>query len=329
MATNVPEASDTGAIPDAACGGGAGETPASTRTLALVGCGRWGRNILRDLIDLGCQVVVADAAEDSRRHAREPGAAVVADARELPSVAGIVVATPTATHATVIEALLPRQVPIFCEKPLTANGIDAARLAERAGDRLFVMDKWRYHPGVEMLRDLARSGEIGPVQGVETARHGWANPHTDVDAVWILAPHDLSIALEILDELPVPHTASGERHNGCAVALRGVLGRSPWVTIDVSVATRELRRAVRLHCRDGVAAFPDGYGDHIEIARRNAAIERRPVSTELPLRRELQAFLAHLDGGPPPRSCAGDGAAIVRRIEELRALAGLDGERPA
>jgi predicted dehydrogenase len=153
--------------------------------------------------------------------------------------------------------------------------------------------------------------------------------HTDVDAVWILAPHDLSIALEILDELPVPHTASGERHNGCAVALRGVLGRSPWVTIDVSVATRELRRAVRLHCRDGVAAFPDGYGDHIEIARRNAAIERRPVSTELPLRRELQAFLAHLDGGPPPRSCAGDGAAIVRRIEELRALAGLDGERPA
>jgi predicted dehydrogenase len=306
----------------------AGVSPASTGAarVALVGCGRWGRHILRDLVDLGCEVVVADTAEGSRCYALEMGAAVVDDARKLPSVAGIVVATPTATHATVLEILLPRRVPIFCEKPLTTNGAEAARLAERAGDRLFIMDKWRYHPGVEMLRDLARSGEIGPVQGLETVRHGWANPHTDVDAVWILAPHDLSIALEILDELPAPRAATGERRNGYAIALSGVLGTSPWVQIDVSVAAPALRREVRLHCRDGVAALPDAYSDHIEITRPGAGVERWPVSTELPLRRELEAFLAHLGGGPPPRSRAADGAIIVQRLEQLRALAGLDGD---
>jgi predicted dehydrogenase len=302
----------------------------SLRTsIALVGCGRWGRNILRDLVALGCDVVVADTSGASRHHALQHGAiAVLDDARDLARISGIVVATPTTTHAAVIETLLPHGVPVFCEKPLTANGADAARLVHRAGDRLFVMDKWRYHPGVEMLRDVARSGEIGPAQGVETARHGWENPHTDVDAIWILAPHDLSIALEILGDLPPPDRADGARHDGAAVALSGVLGRSPWVKIDVSI-TQKARREVRLHCRDGVATLPDGYSDHVLIARHGGVSKRRPVSTELPLLRELRAFVAHVGGGPPPRSRAADGALIVQRLEELRALAALDGERAA
>ena len=294
--------------------------------LALVGCGRWGRHILRDLLELGCVVVVADASDEARRAAAAAGAvAVVHDAAELPAVSGVVVATPTGTHAPVLEGLLQRGVPIFCEKPLTADAASAERLAERAADRLFVMDKWRYHPGVEALRDLARSGELGAVRGLRTTRIGWANPHTDVDAVWILAPHDLSIGLEILGRLPEPRAAVGERLDGRAVGLLAVLGAEPWVAIDVSVASPSPRREVRLHCRDAV--LPDAYSDHLQIIRPGAPVERRPVSTELPLRRELRAFIAHLDGGAAPRSSAADAAAIVRALEHLRALAGLDGGR--
>jgi predicted dehydrogenase len=62
----------------------------------------------------------------------------------------------------------------------------------------------------------------------------------------------------------------------------------------------------------------------VEITRPGAALERRSVSTELPLRRELQAFLAHLAGGSPPKSDAADGAAIVETLEHLRILAGID-----
>lgn len=292
--------------------------------VALVGCGRWGQHILRDLIDLGCAVVVADPSDAARAHAAAAGAAVTRDAQELPAVAGLVIATPTATHAAVLETLLPRGVPIFCEKPLTADGRSAAALAAGAGERLFVMDKWRYHPGVELLRDLARSGALGPVRGLRTTRVGWDNQHLDVDAIWILAPHDLSIAHEILGELPTPRTAVGERINGCAVGLLAVLGGDPWLTIDVSVAPGERRREVRLSCRDGVAVLPDAYSDHVEILRPHAAPERCPLSSEMPLRRELRAFLAHLDGGPPPKASAADGAAIVHTLERLRGMAGLD-----
>ncbi len=142
--------------------------------VALVGCGRWGRLILRDLVALGCQVVVVDRSVENQRHAREGGAAAIVDnIAALPDVDGTVVATTTSTHGAVIESLLDRHVPIFVEKPLTADRPTAVRLAKRAPDRLFVMDKWRYHPGVEMLAEIARSGELGPVVGLHTIRVGW------------------------------------------------------------------------------------------------------------------------------------------------------------
>ena len=294
--------------------------------IALVGCGRWGRHILRDLVGLGCTVAVADPSGEARQHAAAAGAAsAVRDVAELPEVAGAVVATPTRTHAPVLESLLPRRVPIFCEKPLTADAASAQRLAALGRDRLFVMDKWRYHPGVELLRDLAQSGELGPVRGLRTTRIGWRNPHVDVDAVWILTPHDLSIALEILGRVPPPRAAVGEWLDGRPVALRGMLGDAPWMVLDVSVAGAAARREVHLHCRDGSAVLPDAHSDHVRIARSGAPIERRPLSAEPPLRRELRTFVAHLGGGPPPKSSGSDGAACVQALQQLRALAGLDG----
>jgi predicted dehydrogenase len=293
--------------------------------VALVGCGRWGRHILRDLLELGSAVVVADPAADGRAHARSAGAvAVVCDALELPSVDGAIVATPTVTHAAVLDGLLPRGVPVFCEKPLTADAASAADLAARGGARLFVMDKWRYHPGIEALRDLARSGELGPVRSLRTTRVGWANPHADVDAIWILAPHDLSIAIEILGRLPEPRAAVGEQLGGRAVGLLGVLGDDPWVALDVSVATEEMRREVRLQCRDGIAVLADASRENIQIVRHGGPVEQRPIAPEPPLRRELGAFLAHLAGGPPPKSSGADGAAVVSVLARLRVLAGFD-----
>jgi predicted dehydrogenase len=239
--------------------------------IALIGCGRWGRHILRDLLELRSTVVVADPAEGAREHARAAGAvAVVRDAVELPSVDGAIVATPTATHAAVLGALLPRGVPIFCEKPLTADAASAADLAERGGERLFVMDKWRYHPGIEALRDLARSGELGPVRGLRTIRIGWANPHADVDAIWILAPHDLSIAIEILGRLPEPRAAVGAQLGGRAVGLLGMLGEVPWLAMAVAVANEEMRREVHLEWRDGMGRVGGA------VRRRRAALRMAP-----------------------------------------------------
>lgn len=287
--------------------------------VGLVGCGAWGRFILRDLVSLGARVAVVARSEESKSRATEGGAhEVVRELGELPEVEALVVATPTSTHAEVVGEALERGVPVFVEKPLTNDPASAERLAAAAGGRLFVMDKWRYHPGVELLAELARTEALGPVRGVHTTRVGWGNPHDDVDAVWVLAPHDLSIALEVLRELPEARAATGDGDD-----LVGLLGADPWAHVEVSARSPVRRREVRLVCDGGVALLADGYSEHVLVRREGGEEERRGISTELPLLRELRAFLDHVHGGPPPRSSAPEGALVVRRIQELRALAGI------
>ena len=296
---------------------------ATAKRIGLVGCGNWGSNILRDLRTLGCEVVAVARSDESRARAAEGGAsATVATTQELPEVDGIVVATPISTHAEVVEEAFEHDVPVFVEKPLTDDPEAAARLATAYDGRLFVMDKWRYHGGVEELGAIARSGELGRVVGLRTTRIGRERPR-DVDGIWVLAPHDLSIALEILGELPAPRSAAADSVNGRAYGLFGLLGESPWHVLEVAARADERRREVVLACEGGLAVLPESYSEGVRIVRTDADDELRPVPSELPLLRELHAFVEHLDGGPPPRSSAAEGAAIVKTLSELRLLAGL------
>ena len=306
--------------------------------VGLIGCGRWGRFILRDLLSLACEVTVVSTSEQSRQNALDGGATrIVASLAGLPRLDGVVVATPTITHAEIIDSLLALEIPIFTEKPLTSDRESALRLSRQAPDRLFVMDKWRYHAGIEMLRDIARSNELGPVLGLRTTRGQWGNPHPDVDVSWILAPHDLSISLEVLGRIPKARHAVAELIEGQLTTLFGILGggpdepAEPWLVVEVSSRHPQYRREIRLQCRDGVAVLDDGYSSGVSVTLSGespnglaSATEMRPISQELPLLRELRAFVDHLQGGPPPRSSAVEGALVVSTIADLHSLAGLD-----
>jgi predicted dehydrogenase len=241
-----------------------------------------------------------------------------------------VVATPTVTHAEMIEAVLPLGIPIFTEKPLS-NDVAAARsLTAQAPERLFVMDKWRYHPGILELARLARSGALGQVQGLRTLRVQRGNPHADVDCVWILAPHDLSIGLEVLGAVPTPVAAVAHQEGGRVSGLAGQLriAGGPWQTVEVASNADAHVRRISLYCSEGVATLADGWDEEIAVTRTavDGAAETRtiPAPGELPLLAELRAFVEHLDGGPPPRSSAAEGLLVVEAIAELRRLADLD-----
>jgi predicted dehydrogenase len=298
------------------------------KTIGLVGCGLWGRLVLRDLLSLGVPVVVAD----TDRSAREAVAvAAVSEAADLPAVDGVIVATPAVTHHDIVTTLLPRDVPMLVEKPFTTSAAEARALADRGRDRLFVGHTWRYHPGIQQLGEIARSGEIGPILGVRSMRTNWTSPRTDVDSIWNLAPHDLTLAIEILGHIPTPRAAIAEVHAGRAVGMTALLGDSPWLIFDVSNRYRDKRREVRVHGRDGVAVMTDPESGRIEVTRGDlttapsaATTDVRAFATESALRRELSAFLAFVDGGPPPKSSAQEGVDVVRCVEELRGLAGVN-----
>lgn len=299
--------------------------------LGLIGCGNWGKNILRDLNSLGCETWVVDIADAGRGNATNGSAAgVLSHVDELPEVDGALVATPASTHADIIENLLQRKIPVFTEKPLSDDLLRARELARRGADRLFVMHKWRYHPAIEAMAEIVRSEELGPAIGLHTRRLGCGNPHHDVDSVWILLPHDLTIGLEILGHVPKPRAAVADMIDRYGYGLNAILGQGPWQTIEVSSRHPGVRREMRLHCRDGVVRLADSYDDHLQISRfvdRHSPTlpepERRPISTEFPLLRELRTFVEYLDGGPAPRSRAGEAIEVVETIVELRRMAGL------
>lgn len=270
--------------------------------VGLVGCGRWGRHILRDLIALSCDVPVIARSDRSRERAGDGGAeTVVADVASLGAVDGVVVATPTATHAEVAEEALELGVPVFVEKPLTADVASARRLAAAAPDRLFVMDKWRYHPGVSGLARIARSGELGPVVGINSRRVTLGHRYSDVDTVWIHAPHDLAIALEVLGPVPQPRHAVPALVGGEPAGLTAILGESPWMVLEVSTLAPAHRRELRLVCEGGVAQLDGGYTDAVVIGHAGKidedSVERRAVAGELPLPAELRAFVSTCGGG--------------------------------
>jgi predicted dehydrogenase len=294
--------------------------------VGLVGCGNWGRHILRDLVALGCEVPVVARSDESKVRAREgAAAAIVQSVASLPRLDGAVVASATSAHAAVIDELLALGVPVFCEKPLTDDPAEANRLAALAPDTLFVMDKWRYHPGVRELAAIARERRLGTVAGLVTRRVGWGNIHDDVDAVWVLAPHDFAIALEIFGALGRPEAAVAHAFGSRVEQLTGLLrGADWWHTLEVSARSPKRRRVIELHCEGGVAVLSDGWAEHVSVftdGHEGVAEQRVEARGELPLLAELRAFVEHLGGGPPPRSSAAEGAAVVAAIAELRTLA--------
>ncbi|HEY1116899.1 MAG TPA: Gfo/Idh/MocA family oxidoreductase, partial [Acidimicrobiales bacterium] len=289
----------------------------SRPSVGLVGFGRWGRHIFRDLRALGAEVHVAVPSPASRDAALAAGAAsVVPSAGELPELDGYVLAPVTVAHADALRALVGRGRPMFVEKPLTADAESAAELVRAAGDRIFVMDKWRYHPGIVELARLARSGAFGPIRSITSHRHGWGNPHRDVDAVWILLPHDLSIVTEILGHLPEPRFAASP--DGTGAGLVAVLrdDDGPLVTCDVSSQHPVNRRSVIVVGEHGSGQLADSWDDRIVLAGTvdgvaiTAETRERAVGDEMPLLAELRAFLDHLAGGPAPRSSAAEGLAV-------------------
>ena len=280
-------------------------------------------------------MAVAATHPESTANAHAGGAdAVVASVDDLPQVDAAVVAVPTHLHGDIVLRLVRRGCPIFCEKPLTNDVASARRIVATAGERVFVMDKWRYHPGVHALRDIAKAQEFGPVLGIASVRVQWGSPHDDVDLAWILLPHDLSIAQEILGYLPAPLHAVAESDAEGLVAMTAWLAGPAWLQCEAGIRSPQHRRNIELRCRDGVAVLGDAYDQHIAVLRTDRgargrappAWEARPFAPRMPLLAELEAFVAYIGGaGPAPKSTAGEGLAVVEAIAEMHRLAGVTG----
>jgi predicted dehydrogenase len=171
--------------------------------MAVIGAGYWGPNLVRTVLataDLRLQWLCDLDIERARTtlgpyttvRATSSYDEVLAD----PGVAAVAIATPAATHFDLVRAALDAGKHVLVEKPLTssaAEGDKLAALARRSGLVLMCDHTYCYTPAVRRIRDLVRGGEIGEVQFVDSVRINLGLVQPDVDVLWDLAPHDLSI----------------------------------------------------------------------------------------------------------------------------------------
>ncbi|MGN6818065.1 MAG: Gfo/Idh/MocA family protein [Sphingomonas sp.] len=190
--------------------------------LGLVGYGYWGPNLLRNFAkQKGCTVRYVCDQSEARRAAAEaaqPGVKTTADFADLlndPEVQAIAIATPTSSHFPLALKALQAGKHVLVEKPMTASVEEGEKLlaeAKARGLTLMVDHTFIYTPAVRRMRDLVRSGELGDVLYYDSTRINLGLFQHDVDVLWDLAVHDLSILAYLVDDKPLAVSATGKAH---------------------------------------------------------------------------------------------------------------------
>src|SRR2546421_9791895 len=191
----------------------------NTLRVAVIGAGYWGPNLVRNLNEApGAEpVAVADLSQErlDAIHKRFPAVRVTTDHTELfddKNVDAVAIATPVGTHRRLAEQALAAGKHVFVEKPLAPTVADAeaiVRAAEKADRTLMVGHTFVYNPAVVTIRGLIESGELGRINYVDSQRVNLGLHQFDINVLWDLGPHDVSITLYWLDEEPAWIQATG------------------------------------------------------------------------------------------------------------------------
>ena len=324
--------------------------------LAQIGCGYWGPNLLRNFSALpGAHVkFVVEADEDRRRYVREnyPRTTAVADLEPVladPSIHAVLVATPARSHFALALRALRAGKHTFVEKPLAMSVAEVDTLAaEAARRRLTLMPghTFLYNPAVLALKALVDSGALGRVYYLYTQRLNLGVVRSDVNALWNLAPHDVSICNFLLGTAPIAATAHGSSYLQPAIedvvfahfeypgAVRAsvhvswldpnktrkvtVVGSRKMVVYD-DVASDPL--VVYDKGIDSVPSAPtpgsfpfDLPGAH-RLVYRSGGVDCPKISGPEPLHAEAVDFLAAIASGLPPRADAAGARSVVAALQ--------------
>ncbi|MFC6486470.1 Gfo/Idh/MocA family protein [Nitratireductor sp. GCM10026969] len=304
--------------------------------IAVLGCGYWGANHIRTLKSLGALSAVSDANQArmegfaSEHDCRAVDPEALFDDREIDA---IVMALPPQHHAAYAMRAVAAGKDVLVEKPIALTVEDAEKAVKAARDakRIFMVGHvLRFHPAFETLKALIDTGELGELRYIHSHRLGLGKFHTENDALWDLAPHDLSMILAITGAGPVEVRGEG-------AALLDHLSDFAHLHMQFENGLRSHLFASRLNPyrerrltvvgTKAMAVFDD-----VEPWGRKLAVYRHaiwqdsgqwafttnepsyvPVAEGMPLTRELEHFLECIETRAEPRT-PGEEAVEVLRI---------------
>jgi len=327
-------------------------------TVAVVGAGNWGRNLIRVFHSLPEAELAWVADLDEARLAKMaelfPGIRTTTDAAEVledESVDAVVVAASAAAHRDLGLAAIRAGKHVYVEKPLALTVAGAEELVRVAGERdrvLMTGHLLLYHPAVLKLRDLIVSGDLGDVYYVYSQRVNLGVIRRDENALWSFAPHDLSVMLFLMGGDPESVSARGAAYiqpgveDVVFVNLRFPDGRMGQVQLSwldphkirkfTVVGSKKMAVFDDMEAQEKVRVYDKGaeqtgdyasFGDYIGIRFGDIWIPR--VNPAEPLRLECLHFLECVREGKAPRSDGDNGLRVVRLLEAASRSLEADG----
>jgi predicted dehydrogenase len=316
--------------------------------VGVVGLGYWGPNLARNFDALpGCDLAwLCDGRPEEleRVAAAHPGARTTTEIGDLladDALDAVILATPVPSHAELAVRVLEAGKHCFVEKPLAQSVADAERAVQAAsssGKVLMVDHLLEYHPGLNQLKDIADSGELGDIHYIYGNRLNLGQLRADENALWSLGAHDVSVLLRLAGEEPVEWSARGECYmrpgvedvvfaflrfpSGLAAHLHlswldphkerrfTIVGSKRMATFD----DMELERKLTVYDK-GFDEKAEGYGEYIT---RSGDVWHPRVPNAEPLRLAAAHFLECIAEGRSPRSDGASGLRVVRVLEALQ-----------
>ena len=326
-------------------------------TLACVGAGYWGKNLVRvfDSLPEVRLKWVCDASEKVRLGMQQQygDVAVTAELGQVLAdgeVEGVVLAVPAVGHFAAAKEALEMGKHVYVEKPLTLNAAEAEELvalADRQKKVLMVGHLMLYHPAVQMLKGMVERGELGEIYYLYAQRVNLGIVRKDENALWSLAPHDISILLHLLDQEPDSVSARGECYlqegieDVVFASLHFADGKMAQVQVSwldphkvrklTVVGSQKMAvfddvesaEKVRIYDKAAEKAEYESYGDAITLRFGDVVIPH--VDMVEPLKVECQHFVDCVRQGGVPRSDGRDGLRVVRVLEAAQQSLELDG----
>ena len=316
--------------------------------IGLVGCGRWGLNYLRAFSEIdGCRIVAAcDLSADRLNEAqrRLAGLRTGTDVGELLAardVDAIVVATDASRHYEVARAALEAGKDCLVEKPLTTD-VDQARelrdLAGRMQRLLMVGHVFRYNPGINHLQKVIGSGALGQLEYLTFTRTNLGPIRSDVNVVWDLMTHDVSILLHFLNQVPAWVSAQGASFlsSRCEDVAFATLGFGDGVVANIRASWLDPRKVREitvvgsgkmaffndLETQEPVRIFDKGamrepsyesFGE-FKLVTRTGDVVSPAIPASEPLKNQCQHFLRSVLTRQPVLSDGNDGLRVVEVV---------------
>jgi len=318
--------------------------------VGIIGCGYWGPNHLRNFNEIeGSEVEIVCDARPGRLdfvRSRYKRARTTMDYHEVlasPVVDAVVIATPPATHYKIAMEAIAAGKHLLIEKPMAMRQSEAEEIvaaAKRKGVLLLVGHIFLYSPAVQTLRQLVQSGTLGEIRYITSVRSNIGPPNTVVDVLWDLAPHDLSIILDLIEEKPSKVHAQGTSFAGTeyvdTVFLTMDFPSGKMAHVNVSWLTPNKTRVLQMVCKDRTVKYDDmELVEKVRVYEAGAdtrgslkgedkgvltyapgTIMIPPLPTFEPLRAECEDFIRCIQTGAKPRA-GGEWALEVVRVLDM------------